>query len=114
MAIATASKNTMLDAGFVDGDLLCLHTADPGTTVGASEVSGGGYSRQTLDYDNAASGSKLLNGTEAFSIPAATTVSHYSIINSGASAVKASGALSASEVFTGAGTYTCTEITLSL
>lgn len=114
MPISNASKNAMLDAGFVTGDLLCLHTADPGTTVGASEVSGGGYARQALAYDSASGGSKLLNGTENFSIPASTTVTHFSIINSGASSVKASGALSASETFTGAGTYTCTEITLSL
>ena len=113
MPISTTSKNAMLDAEFVTGDLLCLHTADPGTTVGASEVSGGGYARQALAYDTAASGQKLLNGTEAFSIPASTTVTHYSIINAAANRVKASGPLSASEAFTGAGTYTCTEITLS-
>ena len=40
MALSNTTKNAMLDAGFVTGDLISLHTADPGTT-GANEATGG-------------------------------------------------------------------------
>lgn len=116
MAISTPTKNAMLDAGFVDGDKLCLHETDPGTTVGAGEITGGSpaYARKTIDYDNASGGSKLLNGTLVFDIPAGGDVNYYSIIDTAASVVKSSGAVASPESFTNQGTYTVTEITLSI
>lgn len=112
MGFAVATLNSMLDAEFVTGDLVALHSADPGGT-GANEVTGGGYARQAVAYDAASGGVKLLTGTETFSVPAGT-VSHFTVFASNGTTVKADGALSASEVYAGAGTYDLTEITLTL
>lgn len=112
MAIATTSLNDMLDAEFVTGDLVSLHSADPAGT-GANEVTGGGYARQAIAWDAASGGVKLLTGVETFSVPAGT-VAFFTVWDSTGTTVKADGALSASEVYAAAGSYDLTEITLTL
>lgn len=57
MAASNRMKQLMLDAIFNSGQpvTVSLHTADPGTT-GASEVTGGGYSRKTATFGATALG----------------------------------------------------------
>lgn len=120
MAFSDAAKNAMLDAldegGSLPGAFISLHTADPGTT-GASEVAGGSpaYTREAAVWGAAASGAKDLTSTPQFDVPASTTVTHYGVwtLVSGGSFI-GGGALSASEVFSGQGTYTLSDADLNL
>jgi hypothetical protein len=66
----TNAKNTMLSALTFTGT--SLHTGFPGTT-GANEVTGGSYARQTPTV-GAASGEVRTASSNAWSVPAGTTV----------------------------------------
>lgn len=69
---STTAKNTMLDSLTVDR--LSLHSADPGASGTANELTGGtpAYARQTCLYDAAASGERALNADVTFDVPAST------------------------------------------
>lgn len=123
MAASTYAKNVMLDA-VVRGQApassathLSLHTGDPGVT-GASEITGGSpaYARRTITW-NAASGGSIDDNVvgSAFDIPAGTTVTHWGTWDalSGGNFI-IGGALSVPEPFGAQGTYTPTDLDISM
>lgn len=74
MALATGTKNSMLDhmaslVGFVS-----LHSADPGTT-GANEISGGtpAYARKAVSWAAAAASSVASSADLLFDVPGGST-----------------------------------------
>jgi hypothetical protein len=75
MARSSACKNRGLDAQITASDYVSLHTANPGTT-GASEATGGSYTRQPCSGKfTAASGGSKTNGSGAITfanLPAGT------------------------------------------
>jgi hypothetical protein len=114
--LSTAAKNLMLDALGAAAVFASLHTADPGAS-GTSEVSGGSpaYARKAITW-NAASGADLDNNANpVFDVPASTTVTHFGLwsLASGGT-YYGSGLLSASEVFSGQGTYTLSDADATL
>ena len=58
---------------------MALHTADPGDTGTASEVTGGSYARQTIAFAAASSGTAANSGAVTFAAMPAVTVTHFSI-----------------------------------
>lgn len=116
MGVSNSAKNIMLDAIAAVAVWMSLHTGDPGTT-GASEVSGGSpaYARKAGTWNTAASGNLDNSNTPTFDIPAGTTVSHWGAFSaSTAGTFYFGGALSASEAFTGQGTYQLTDADLTM
>lgn len=69
-----ARENAALDTLIGTADFASLHSAY--SASGANELTGGSpaYARQGIAWDSAASGQKLLTGTETFDVPAAGTV----------------------------------------
>lgn len=108
MALSNNGKHVMLDALAAVAVYVSLHTGSPSTT-GANEVSGGSpaYARKSMTW-NAASGGALDNSNApVFDVPAGTTVSHFGLWSAATAGTFYGGdALSASESFTGQGTYT--------
>ncbi|QFG11450.1 head protein [Mycobacterium phage Ekdilam] len=86
MAATNQFKLDALAAILAQGNLLSLHSADPGTT-GASEITGGGYARKTFAWGTAAivSGgvddgkAKSTGSTQNMSVPAGVAVTHYAV-----------------------------------
>lgn len=106
--LVNAAKNSMLDQLGTLAAYASLHTADPGTS-GTSEVTGGSpaYARKAISWSAAATGSKTNSGSLTFDIPSSTTVAYIGYWSaSSAGTFYGSRALSASETFTGQGTYT--------
>lgn len=101
----TAARNTAADAVAARVTALSLHSADPGTT-GASELVGGSYARKTPAYVAAAAGSADISASLVFDVPASSTVAYYGQWDG--LTFLGGHALSASETYTGAGTYTLT------
>ena len=86
---------------------ISLHSASPGTT-GANEIAGGSYARAATTWSGAASSSRA-GSAVTLNVPASTTITHFGVwsLASGGT-YKRGGPLSASETFTGGGTYTLT------
>lgn len=55
-----------------------LHTADP-TTTGGSETTGGGYARQAVSWNAAASAAKTNSGALTFSTTGASAMTHFGL-----------------------------------
>jgi hypothetical protein len=111
MARASAiGENACLHGG-LDGVALDIgyNTADP-TTVGSNEVSGGSYARVAVAWGSPSSGSMANTGSLVSNIPTSTTITHFSLWNtatvSGTTGYAVGGALSASQTFATAGTFT--------
>jgi hypothetical protein len=82
---------------------ISAHTADPGSG-GASEVAGGSYARQQTTW-GAASGGDRVGSDVPVAIPAGTTVTHWGLWSAETGGTFKGGfALSAPEMFGGAGT----------
>ena len=123
MALTTAAKNALLNTAVGGGETLgdqathvSLHTADPGTT-GANEATGGSpaYARQAITWAAASGGAIGLSAQETFDVPGSTTVSHFGLWDaSTAGNFIGGGALSAAETFAAQGTYTLTDVTVTL
>lgn len=116
MAFTDAAKHVMLNELATVAVFASLHTGDPGTT-GASEVTGGSpaYARKAITWNAAASGALDSSNAPSFDVPAGTTVSHagfWSAVTGGT--FYGGNALSASETFTGQGTYSLTDADLSI
>jgi hypothetical protein len=110
------SKNLMLNALGAVAVFASLHTADPGAT-GTSEVSGGSpaYARKAITWNSAASGDLDNNANPVFDVPASTTITHFGLWSAATTGTfYGSGALSASEVFSGQGVYTITDADVTL
>jgi len=68
MAFSDTAKNAALDALGAIGVKMSLHSADPGTT-GASEITGGSYTKETCAWAAASAGSMALSGSVVFDVP---------------------------------------------
>lgn len=116
MAITDAGKNVMLDEFGTVAIFASLHTADPGLT-GADEVTGGSpaYTRESITWNAAASGNLDSSNTPVFDVPASTTVAFVGLWSAvSAGTFYGGGALSASESFTGQGTFTLADADVTL
>lgn len=101
MGFNTAGLNAACDGIATAGDRISFHTADPGTN-GTSEVTGGGYLRQTTTW-GAASGGTRVGSQVATTVPA-TTLTHWGIWTAGG-AFLGGNQLSAPQVFGTPGTF---------
>lgn len=116
MGLSTTGKNLMLDALGAVAVYASLHTADPGTS-GTSEVAGGSpaYARKAITWNAAASGNLDNNANPTFDVPAGTTITHFGLWSaSSGGTYYGGGSLSASESFTGQGTYNLTDADVAL
>lgn len=104
--LVDAGKNLMLD-GFGTGvTFVSLHTADPSTN-GANEVSGGSYTRESVSWASAASGSVSTSASVVFDVPGSTTITHLGYWSASTSGTfYGSRALDTNQTFATAGTYT--------
>lgn len=104
--LVDAGKNLLLD-GLAGGvSFVSLHTADP-STDGSSEVSGGSYTRESVSWASAASGSVASNAEIVFDVPGSTTITHLGYWSaSTAGTFYGSRALDTSQTYATAGTYT--------
>lgn len=104
--LVDAGENLMLD-GLAGGvTFVSLHTADP-STDGSSEVTGGSYTRETVSWAAAASGSVTTDANIIFDVPGSTTITHLGYWSaSTAGTFYGSRALDTSQTFATAGTYT--------
>ena len=113
MPYTNDAKSVMLTALAGVAVRVSLHTADPGLT-GINKVAGGSYADQTVTWNAVSAGNLDSSNQPVFDVPAATTVTHFGVWNTGGTTFYGSAALSASESFTDAGTYTLTDIDLDL
>jgi hypothetical protein len=81
-----------------------LHSANPSTT-GANELAGGAYARVAGTVASASGGVAHPSADYTLNVPAGSTVAYFGMWTSGDVWV-GGGPLSASESYTGAGTYT--------
>src|SRR5690349_14416371 len=65
MSVDTTARNVALDAVTAIAARLALHTGDPGAGA-ANEASGGGYSRQPIDWDPASGAISAMADTVSF------------------------------------------------
>jgi hypothetical protein len=79
---------------------MALHTADPGDTGTASEVSGGSYVAKPITFATHVGNTSASTGAVAFTAMPACTVTHYSIRDGLAGNVLFVGPLSASQTLT--------------
>jgi hypothetical protein len=114
MPLNDGAKNAMLNAlGALIG-YISLHTADPGTT-GTSEETGGSpaYARKAATWNSAATHSMTSSNQQVFDVPASTVawIGFFSTLTTGTFYGSAD---VTDEVFAGQGTYTVTQITISV
>lgn len=102
-SFSTTAKNTALDA--ITVTYASLHTADPGASGTANEVTGGSpaYARQSCSFAAAAAGSRALSADVTFDVPA-TTVAYVGYWSALAGTFMGSDAVTA-EVFAAQGQY---------
>ena len=108
MPLIAATRNAMLNSLTITH--ASLHTGDPSTT-GANEVAGGTYARQAVTMAAASNGTRSASNQPVFNVPAATTISHIGLWNSSTFLGSAD---PVDEVFSNAGTYTVTAITVGV
>ncbi|AFN37725.1 head protein [Mycobacterium phage MacnCheese] len=85
MASSDAFKLSVLASILAQGNVLSLHSADPGTT-GASEISGGSYARKTFTWPAGAIVAGAAVSTAAaqqMNVPGGVAITHYGIYSSG-------------------------------
>lgn len=101
-------KHLMLN-GFATGSTWAsLHTADPGLS-GSAEVTGGSpaYTRESLSWAAAASGSVSSNASLVFDVPGTTTITHLGYWSASVSGTfYGSRALDTNQTYATQGTYT--------
>jgi hypothetical protein len=104
MPFTPATLADLLDTLDATTTHVSLHTADPGST-GASEVAGGSYARQALDW-SPASGSTKAAAQVMFQVPGSTTITHYGLWSAASGGTFRGGTeLDAPETFVLAGPY---------
>ena len=106
--LTTFGKNKQ--ANSINYDAASIHTGNPTDDGSELEVSGGSpvYSRQSLTMGAAVNGARDSTNQPLFNVPAGVTVSHYALWEAGVCVD--TGTLSASESFTGQGTYRLDDI----
>jgi len=112
--LTTIGKNTALTGIGTVGLRVRLHSGAPGATGTDNQISGGTYEPQAITWNTAAAGNLDSSNQPVFDIPASTTVSNWSLWNVALDTCYAVGQLSATEVFTNAGTYTLTDADITL
>lgn len=121
MPLATAAKNLMLNAlagvnPALSATHMSLHTGDPGAT-GANEVTGGSpaYQRRAITWNTASSGNLDDASVPAFDIPPSTTLSHFGLWSASSGGTFLGGdALSTTETYGAQGTFTVSDLDVSL
>lgn len=115
MPLSNSGKHVMLDALAAVAIFASLHTGDPGTT-GASEATGGSpaYARKSITWNAASGGALDNNANPVFDVPAGT-YSHFGLWSAPtAGTFYGGGTLSATEVFGAQGTYTLTDVDVTM
>ena len=111
LGLAAASANTGLDAMFATGDLVYLHTADPGAAGTTSRLNTAGS--KTVTWASASSGSKAATSTlpswTSWADTNGAVVTHVSIFSSGGT-FKGSGALGTSRTVNTGDTFSLTSL----
>lgn len=103
---SSAAEDISLTALQTPCAYISLHSADPGTT-GASEISGGSYARIAVTWGTAAAGSMANTNTITINVPTTTTVAYFGLWTAlTGGTYEVGGALSSSQTFNTAGTYT--------
>jgi hypothetical protein len=104
-ASANAEDLALTAIGTGVSSYISLHSADPGTT-GASEISGGSYARVSVTWGSASAGSMANTNTLTINVPSSTTVAYFGLWSASSSGTyQCGGALSSSQTFNTAGTY---------
>ena len=116
---STIGENACLSGGLAAvATWLGMNTTDPGTSSSSGEVSGGSYARQAITWGAASGGSIANSGALVVPIPASTTVAYFSTWNtstvSGGTGYEVGGALSSSQTFSTAGTFTIASAGLTI
>lgn len=91
-----------------------LHSADPGAN-GANELAGGApaYARKAIDWNAAAAGSLDNNANPVFDVPAGAQVRYFGLWSLDGNTFYGGDPCSP-EDFTGQGTYTLTDVDITL
>lgn len=113
MALTNNLFNPMLDEAGTQVGLVSLHSADPGAT-GTNELVGGSYARQAAAWAPASGGSVQTSSALDFSVPGGSTVAWVGLWDGAGTTFMGGVQLATSEVFAADGTYTVTNITLTL
>jgi hypothetical protein len=104
--LVDAGKHLMLNGFAGSVTFVSLHTADP-STGGTSEVSASPYTRESVSWASAASGSVQNSAQIVFDVPGSTTITHLGYWSASASGTfYGSRALDANQTFATVGTYT--------
>ncbi|GAB3693607.1 phage tail fiber protein [Nocardiopsis oceani] len=112
MALTVSLRNTMVDAATEEVSEVSLHDGDPGEE-GDNELSGSGYSRQSVSFDDASGGSAPADDDIVFDVPGdGTEVTHVGVWTDDGTFL--AGGSTTEESFSNPGTYTLTELTLSV
>lgn len=113
MALTNDLFDAMLDEAGTQVGSVSLHSANPGLT-GASELVGGSYTRQVPTWAAASGGSVQTSSAMDFSVPGGSTVAWVGLWDGAGTTFMGGVQLATSEVFAADGTYTVTNITLTL
>jgi hypothetical protein len=105
MALNDTGLNLMLDALGSAAGFAALHTSSPGTN-GANELTGTGYTRQTIPWQ-AAGGTATTSDAIVFTVPGDRTITHIGYWSAGTDGTfYGFRELDTSQTFATSGTYT--------
>jgi hypothetical protein len=113
MALTNNLFNPMLDAAGTEIGEVSLHDADPGAT-GTDELTGGSYARAVPAWGAASGGSVQTSAAMDFTVPGGSTVAWVGLWDGAGTTFLGGVELATTEVFAADGTYTVTNITLTL
>lgn len=115
MALNTTAKNAMLDELRTLILYASLHSADPGGT-GANEIAGGtpAYVRKSLTFSAASGGAIDSSNQPVFDVEGGDTVAYVGFNSAESAGTWYGDASVTSETFGGQGTYTLTDVDISL
>ena len=113
MALTDAARDAMLDHLDTLVSHISAHTADPGSS-GTSEVAGGSYAWQALNFAAAASGNLDSSNTPVIPIPAGITITHLGLWSAISGGTFYGSADITDEAFASAGNYTVDDFDVNL
>lgn len=106
MALNETGRNLMLDALGTAASHASLHTSSPGTN-GSNELTGTGYTRQTIPWASASAGTATTDDAIVFTVPGDRTISHIGYWSAGtAGTFYGFRELDTPQTFATSGTYT--------
>jgi hypothetical protein len=104
--LANAGKHLMLNGFAGSVAFVSLHTGNPSTN-GANEVSASPYTRESVSWGAASSGSLQNSAQVVFDVPGSTTITHLGYWSASTGGTfYGSRALDANQTFSTVGTYT--------